>query len=68
MKSTTIDDDGNIHLGDVIVEVGGRAIRSSNDLAKSLDGHKPFEKIAVVVERGQKRVSMTVELQEAPKN
>jgi S1-C subfamily serine protease len=68
IKPTTIDDDGKIQLGDVIVELDGRAIRSSNDLAKSLDGHKPLEKVAVVVERGRKRVSMTVELQEAPKN
>lgn len=68
LRSTTIDDNGRIQLGDVIVEVGGREIRSSNDLAKSLDGHKPLEKVAVVVERGQKRFSLTVELQEAPKN
>jgi S1-C subfamily serine protease len=57
--------DGNrIHLGDVIVEVGGREIRSSTDIAKSLEGRKPGERLNVVVERVQKRVALTVELKD----
>lgn len=68
IRPTVIDDDGNIQLGDVIVEVGGRSIRSSSDLSKSLDGHKPKERITVVVERDQKRIPLEIELQPAPKN
>ena len=68
IKPTTIDDDGNIQLGDVIVEVGGRTIRTSSDLSKSLDGHKPKEHVAVVIEREQKRIPLEIELQPAPKN
>lgn len=65
IKSTFIDDEGEIQLGDVITELAGRAIRSVTDIANALDGKKPGEQVQVVVERDGKSVSLTVELQAA---
>ena len=69
IEPTFVDEDGDIQLGDVIVEMDGRAIRSFGDIAKTLDGRKPGERVVVVVERRGKRISLTVELQAAaPQN
>ncbi len=59
------DEDGNIHLGDVLVDVGDRPIRSTLDLLKALDGRKPGESIRVVLERNGKSVVVSVQLQAA---
>jgi len=59
------DEDGNIHLGDVIVEVGGRPIRTTLDLLKALDGRKPGESIRVALQRNGQSVVVTVQLQAA---
>ena len=66
IEPTFFDEDGNIRLGDVLVEVGKRAIRSLADVSKALDGRKPGERVTVVVERGGKRMAVEVELQAAP--
>ncbi len=66
IEPTFVDENGDIHLGDVIVEMDGRAIRSFGDIAKTLDDRKPGERVAVVVDRRGKRLSLTVELQAAP--
>jgi S1-C subfamily serine protease len=68
IEPATMDEDGRVVLGDVIVEVGGRPIRVANDLSKSLDGHKAGERIPVVVERKGQRVTLTVELQAPAQN
>lgn len=65
IEPTFVDENGDIQLGDVIVEIDGRAIRSFGDIAKTLDGRKPGERVAVVVERREKRISLSVELQAA---
>lgn len=65
IKSTFIDEDGEIQLGDVITELAGRAIRTVVDVSKALDGKKPGEQVQVVVERDGKPVSLMVELQAA---
>ena len=59
------DDDGNIHLGDVLVEVGGRPIRSTLDLLKALDGRKPGESIRVALQRNGEPAVVNVQLQAA---
>ncbi len=59
------DDEGDIHLGDVLLEVGGRSIRSTIDIVKALDGRKPGEQISVLIDRGGKQMTLTVELQSA---
>lgn len=67
LKTTYVDENGGIVLGDVIVEISGRTIRSHADVAKSLDNRKPGEHVAVVVQRNGKRISIDVELQAAPR-
>ena len=54
-----------IHLGDVLVEVAGRPIRSASDIQKALDGKKPGEEIEVVVARSKSLVTLKVRLQAA---
>lgn len=68
IQPTTIDENGEIHLGDVIVEVAGRPIREATDVSRGLDSRKPGDQVTVVVERDEKRVPMTVELMAAPQN
>ena len=65
IEPTYIDENGDIQLGDVIVEIGGRPIRSFADIAKALDGRKSGERVVVTVERLGKRIPLTVELQAA---
>jgi len=68
IEPTYMDENGDIQLGDVIVEIGGRTIRSYVDVARTLDGRKPGDRVPLVVERGGKRVSVSVELQSTPQN
>ena len=63
MLPTYVDDDDVIHLGDIITEIAGRAIRNIGDIQKALDGKKPGEEIDVVVARGKKKVTLHVTLQ-----
>ncbi|MFO1042853.1 MAG: trypsin-like peptidase domain-containing protein [Planctomycetaceae bacterium] len=66
IQPTFIDENGDIQLGDVLIEVAGRKIRAATDVARALDGHKPGEQISVVVERDGRQISMKVELVAAP--
>ena len=63
VQPTFEDEDGNIHLGDVIVEVGDRPIRTTLDLLKALDGRKPGESIRVALRRNGQSAVVTVQLQ-----
>lgn len=65
MEPTYINEDGDLVLGDVILTIGGRTVRTVTDVAKSMDGRKPGDQVSVVVDRRGKRVSMTVELMAA---
>ena len=66
IEPTYVDENGNIHLGDILLEIAGRRIESMADVFKALDGHKPGEQITVVVARNGMRKSMNVALQAAP--
>ena len=65
IRPTTIDEDGEINLGDVIVEISGRSIQSFNDIAKALEKRKAGDKVEVVIERDGDRKTLTVILQAA---
>lgn len=65
IQPTFEDEDGNIHLGDVLLAVGGRSIRSTLDLLKALDGHKPGEAIQVTLQRSGRSQTIEVQLQAA---
>jgi predicted esterase len=55
-----------LERGDVLVKLGGAAIATQEELAQALRKHKPGDKVAVEVRRGQKRLTLTVELGSAP--
>lgn len=63
MQSTYLDEDDAIHLGDVLLEVAGRPIKSAADIPKALDGKKPGEEVSVQVARGRKTTTLKVRLQ-----
>lgn len=63
MQSTYVDDNGNIHLGDVVLKVAGRTIDSVKDIHKALEGKKPGEEVGVEISRGSKPLTLRVKLQ-----
>lgn len=65
IQPTFADEDGKIHLGDVLLVVAGRPIRSTLDLVKALDGRKPGETIPVTVQRDGRSLVVNVLLQAA---
>ena len=65
IQPTFENEDGSIHLGDVLLVVGGRAIRSTLDLLKALDGRKPGESVRVTLQRNGQPLVLDVQLQAA---
>jgi S1-C subfamily serine protease len=53
---------GTLDLGDVIVEVGGRAVGSADDLILALERRKAGETVAVTVRRGGRTRELQVRL------
>ena len=53
--------------GDVILSIQGRNVNSFQELATEVDKHKPGEKVAITVLRGNRKVDVPVTLQEAPR-
>ena len=60
--STYRDEDDVIHLGDVLLVIAGRTIKSASDVQKSLDGKKPGDEVTVEVERGAKKLRLTLKV------
>ena len=63
IRGTYRDYDGTIYLGDIVVEIEGRPIRTESDMSKALSGKKPGEEISVVAIRGNQNVTQKVILQ-----
>jgi putative serine protease PepD len=61
-------DKGGLKQGDRIVQIGGEAVRGSDDLSASVNSRQPGEKVPVVVERGGQRRTLTVTLGTQPSN
>jgi S1-C subfamily serine protease len=61
-------DEAGVRAGDVIVELGGRRVRSPNDLARAIGRRRPGDTVEVVVERDGRRVTMRAELIDRPRN
>jgi S1-C subfamily serine protease len=55
---------GQIDLGDVIVGVEGREVRSFDDLYTALDEHEPGDRVTVRVRRGDRERDVQITLQE----
>ncbi len=54
--------DAGIRNGDVIVEIDGKAVKSTDELAEIIKSHKPDDKIAVTFYRNGERQTLTVTL------
>lgn len=54
---------GSALLGDVIVGLGGVAVKSVDDLAAALDQHQPGDEVEVAIMRGKKRYTVTIAVQ-----
>lgn len=52
--------------GDVIVEIGGKKITSTEDVARAVSTRKPGQKVTVTVVRDGSRVPVTVTLSQRP--
>ncbi len=63
IQPTRYDDDGNVVLGDIIVSIDGQAIRTSDDLYRSLASHQVGDVVKVEVVRGGRRRTVSVALQ-----
>jgi putative serine protease PepD len=55
-----------IRQGDRILQIGGQPVHNPDDLAATVNDHKPGEKIDVVLERGGQRRTLTVTLGTQP--
>jgi putative serine protease PepD len=55
-----------LRVRDVIVEVGGRPVRDSDDIAAAVNARRPRDKLSIVVERGGDRRTLTVTLGTQP--
>lgn len=66
LHPTTIDDQGQIDMGDVIVAVNGREVTNSNDLFNALDGMTVGEEVMLTVSRDGKEEPVKVTLQAIP--
>jgi S1-C subfamily serine protease len=64
MLPTRYDDEGNVVLGDIIVAIDGKAVRTTDDLYKILDGYNVGDEAQVDVIRGGRRRTLAVRLQE----
>ena len=56
-----------IRTGDVLVELGGREVRSPAALARAVAGRRPGEALEVKVVRGKRRITLSAELAERPR-
>ncbi len=62
LRGTFRDRQGRLVLGDVVVEVEGAPIRSTDDLALSLERYRQGDSVRVTVERDGERRSVEVRL------
>ena len=65
LEPTVRDRYGRILLGDVIVELDGEPVASSNDAILLLERRRPGEVVSVTVERDGERLELSIELGES---
>jgi S1-C subfamily serine protease len=59
---TYLDSDDVIHLGDIVIELAGKAINVAGDIPKALEGRKPGEEVTITVVRRGKTLTLNVRL------
>jgi S1-C subfamily serine protease len=57
---------GGLRAGDRIVEIGGAAVRDSDDVSAAVNSRRPGDEVRVVVERDGERRTLTIELGTQP--
>jgi S1-C subfamily serine protease len=57
---------GGIEVGDVVVEVDGKAVTSAASLGGLIRQHRPGDKVQITVDRAGDKISLTATLGEAP--
>ena len=62
VKPTRRTANGDIQLGDLIVEINGEPVKSNNDLFLTLEKYKPGDEIRVKVKRDQQNSTLTITL------
>jgi S1-C subfamily serine protease len=65
VRGTRVTGRRNIELGDVIVEIDGKKIETSDDVALALERKRPGERTEVTVQRGGRKMKMTIVLGES---
>ena len=63
IRPTTVDEEGDVHLGDIIIEINGASIQNSNDLYRAMQSVKAGDQVKAVVQRGDKTVTLQVTAQ-----
>jgi S1-C subfamily serine protease len=64
LRATERDLRGNIRLGDVIIAIGDRPVRSADDYFNALEQHRPGDQITLTIERDGERQQVTAKLGE----
>lgn len=59
---TIVDEYGRIRLGDIILEIDSKPVRSADDILDILESHKEGETITLTVLRKSKKITITVQL------
>ena len=59
--------EAGVREGDVIVELDGSPVRSPAAIARAIERRRPGDTVAVVVARGERRVTVRAELAERPR-
>jgi S1-C subfamily serine protease len=63
LRGTKVDEDGQIsQLGDVIVAVDGKPVKSASELQSILGKHEPGDKVTITVQRDHKKQDLEVTL------
>ncbi len=66
LQPTSRDRFGRVHLGDLIVAIGGQRVREADDVVRRIENRKAGEGVVVRVRRGEETLDVPVTLQALP--
>ena len=55
-----------LQAGDVVVSIDGKAVQNHSELVAAIRGHKPGDKVTLVVVRGGNETTITATLTQRP--
>jgi S1-C subfamily serine protease len=62
LRATKRDRFGRVQLGDIVVQIDGKNVTSTNDIYKALDNHEVGDTVSLQVDRQGKRETISVKL------